>query len=117
MNQIALEALQPINRPHFPEDPLFRVKQSDLISCDDVATIELRETVHDPLGAAPARPFGFLYPVWLQFRKGFTDDTKLWLFKASVKISYHVREIRIGYVEANSSAVEWHFVTQVVDLP
>ena len=38
-------------KPHFPEDPLFRVKQSDLISCDDVATIELRETVHDLLGA------------------------------------------------------------------
>ena len=117
MDQSTLEKLQPVNVPPWDGDPLFRVTSADLIRSLDVATIEARETVHDPLGAAPAQPFGFLYPTWLKFRGDLKDHDELWLFKSTYKVGWRIHEIRFGYAKVTGSTIDWHFVTEVVEIP
>lgn len=116
LDQKALEALQPVNKPFSDSHPPFRVKPSDLIKCIQISAIESREMVDDPLGSAPKQPFGFLNPVWQHFREGLKDDDKLWLFKSHHQVGWFVNEMRLGYARVNDSEIESHFIVQVNQL-
>lgn len=116
MDQQALERFQPVNKPPYEGHPLFRVKATDLIESIEISTIEARETVRDPLGAAPQQPFGFLNSLWLQFREGLKDDEKLWSFKSTNKTGFFVNEMYRGYARVKGSEIEHHFIANVVKL-
>jgi hypothetical protein len=117
LDQKALEALQPVNKPFSDSHPPFRVKPSDLIKCIQISAIESREMVDDPLGSAPKQPFGFLNSVWQHFREGLKDDDKLWLFKSHHQVGWFVNEMRLGYARVKGSDIESHFIGQVTQLP
>ncbi|NCW86225.1 MAG: hypothetical protein EBV69_09085 [Oxalobacteraceae bacterium] len=117
LDQKALEAFQPVNKPFFDGHAPFRVKQSDLIKSIEISAIEAREMVNDPLGNAPKQPFGFLNSVWQHFREGLKDDDKLWLFKSHHQVGWFVNEMRLGYAKVNGSDIESHFIVQVIQLP
>jgi hypothetical protein len=47
-----------------------------------VEEVEVRETVFDPIGAAPNRPFGHPHTAWRAFVDGRAERDELWSFSA-----------------------------------
>ncbi len=76
---------------------IFTVKRSDLVERVEVAAVEARETVFDPLGAAPAVPFGFLNPQWQAFLAKGTAADAVWSFRAVRDGDWGLLDERTGY--------------------
>ena len=76
---------------------LFAVKRGDLVEKVEVAAVEARETVFDPLGAAPAVPFGFLNPQWQAFLVKGTAADAVWSFRAVRDGDWGLLDERTGY--------------------
>lgn len=73
-----------MNRRRFetglPDAPKFLANKDNLLERVDCADIERKETVSDPLGAAPNVPFGHLNTVWQAFKGRIADGDEVWLF-------------------------------------
>ncbi len=76
---------------------IFAVKRGDLVEEVEVATVEAKETVFDPLGAAPAVPFGFLNPQWQAFLAKGTAADAVWSFRAVRDGDWGLLDERTGY--------------------
>jgi hypothetical protein len=76
---------------------IFSVKRGDLVEKVEVAAVEAKETVFDPLGAAPAVPFGFLNPQWQVFLAQATPADALWSFRAVRDGEWGLLDERTGY--------------------
>lgn len=63
-----------------PDDPKFFANKDNLLERVDCADIERKETVSDPLGAAPNVPFGHLNSAWQAFKGRIADGDEVWLF-------------------------------------
>lgn len=64
-----------------------------------VEQVEAEETVRDPLGAAPAVPFGFLNPIWKAFLAKRQAGDELW--------SYYALWMRLGMVKQADFGYVW----------
>jgi len=67
----------------------------------DLADVEIEETVHDPLAAAPELPFGHLNAAWRRFKDEIPGGAKLWSYSASWagwKYGWDTETRRHGYV-------------------
>lgn len=58
----------------------FELQLADLVDRITRCEVEIRETVCDPLNAAPPIPFGFLNGVWLKFCESLETHDELWTF-------------------------------------
>jgi len=76
---------------------VFSIKRGDLVEKVEVAAVEARETVFDPLGAAPAVPFGFLNPQWQAFLARATPADEVWSFRALRDGDWGLLDERTGY--------------------
>ncbi len=76
---------------------IFTVKRGDLVEGVEVAAVEAKETVFDPLGAAPAVPFGFLNPQWQAFLAKGTAADAVWSFRAVRDGDWGLLDERTGY--------------------
>ena len=76
---------------------IFSVKRGDLVERVEVAAVEAKETVFDPLGAAPAVPFGFLNPQWQAFLAKGTAADAVWSFRAVRDGDWGLLDERTGY--------------------
>jgi hypothetical protein len=76
---------------------IFAVKRGDLVNKVEVAAVEAKETVFDPLGAAPAVPFGFLNPQWHAFLAKGTPADAVWSFRALRDGDWGLLDERTGY--------------------
>lgn len=63
------------------EEDSFLSSQEALIRQMTMADIERAEVVHDPLGAAPALPFGHLNPAWETFKEQVATGDEIWSFR------------------------------------
>lgn len=63
----------------------------------DGAAVEARETVYDPLGAAPAVPFGFLNRQWQALLAQATTADAVWSFRAVRDGDWGLLDERTGY--------------------
>lgn len=81
-----------------------------------IEQVEARERVHDPLGAVPDVPFGFLYPAWQRLVARRHPGDRLWRFEARRKVRGAV-VIRQGYVWADRRCVRdaWVLATVLAD--
>ena len=59
------------------EEP-FTVKKEDLIREYSIEQIEEQEMMTDPLQAVPIVPFGFLNPIWNNFKEKIVNEEKIW---------------------------------------
>lgn len=64
-----------------------------------IEQVEAKETVVDPLHAAPAVPFGFLNPVWKAFLAKRKEGDELW--------SYYALWMRLGTVREADFGFAW----------
>jgi hypothetical protein len=76
---------------------IFAVKRGDLVEKVEVAAVEARETVYDPLGAAPAVPFGFLNQRWQALLAQATTADAIWSFRAVRDGDWGLLDERTGY--------------------
>ncbi len=76
---------------------IFAAKRGDLVEKVEVAAVEARETVFDPLGAAPAVPFGFLNTQWQAFLAQRTTADAVWSFRAVRDGDWGLLDERTGY--------------------
>lgn len=105
------------NTPPMDEDlKKFVVEAGHLLEQLTVREIEARETVYDPLGAAPNLPFGHLNVAWRTFLEGRVDTDEVWSFAARWQTTWgqHFRE---GYVLVQSGNPGAHFLTVWKYLP
>lgn len=65
-----------------PLPPEFAVRWADLVAPHDLAEVEARAVVHDPLGAVPDVPFGHLFMLWRTFKRRAPQGAALWSFEA-----------------------------------
>lgn len=82
-----------------------------------VEEVEVRETVFDPIGAAPNRPFGHPHTAWRAFVDGRAERDELWSFSADWRTVWGNMERRAGYVLVRASEPGEHFLTMRKDLP
>lgn len=109
--QPALQA--PPTQPFDPFDPFepFTVAQTDLLEQLTVQSIEQREMVYDPLGAAPSKAFGHLNSAWINFTHDLRDDDQIWSFAATWPIWFGGRkELKTGYVIVSGNAIGRYFL-------
>jgi hypothetical protein len=98
-------------------NPVFAVERAHLLEQVSVKEVEARETVFDPLGAAPNRPFGHLHAAWRAFVDRRTDGDELWSFSADWRPGWGNLERRAGYVLVRQGEPGEHFLTVWKDLP
>jgi len=79
-------------------EPVFSVGKDDLLAKQTIEQIESAEIISDPLGAAPALPFGHLHQCWLAFLAQMLPDDELWSFQSTWDVPWSEKEIRYGYV-------------------
>lgn len=76
----------------------FRVERDDLLCPCTRAEIEQRELAVDPMGGAPAVPFGHLNPAWCRFVATLRPDDALWSFHSHRVAIDGAVQVRTGYV-------------------
>ncbi len=76
---------------------IFAVRRGDLVEKVEVAAVEAKETVFDPMGAAPAVPFGFLNPQWQALLAQRTTADALWSFRALRDGDWGLLDEHTGY--------------------
>ena len=79
----------------------FVLHRKDLKERLTIEQVEARERVHDPLGAVPDLPFGFLHPAWQQFIARQQPGDSLWRFE-SPQTQWGEALVREGYVWVGS---------------
>jgi len=99
------------------EEREFAVGRSHLQERLSLQEIEVRETVYDPLGAAPDLPFGHLNAAWLRFLDGLEDGDELWTFTAKWQTTWGLKEVRGGYVLVRNDNPGNYFLTEWKQLP
>ena len=67
-----------------------------------------RETVIDPLHAAPQLPFGHLNPRWEEFIAGLLPQDELWTFRAEGLNRMFEKELAQGYAVVRGKTVLKH---------
>ena len=103
--------------PALEADPVFAVEKAHLLEQVSVEDVEARETVFDPLGAAPNLPFGHLHAAWRTFVYQRTAGDELWSFSADWRTGWGNLERRAGYVLVREGKPGEHFLTVWKDLP
>ncbi len=93
------------------EEWKFAPGMRDLVRPLAVEEIEKLEAVVDPLGAAPALPFGHLNPAWRRFVQGVALKNKLWSYRAFRKDRWGKKERREGYAIVRYGIVGMFFET------
>jgi len=92
----------------------FHVKREHLVERMTLAVVEVRETVHDPLGAVPAAPCGFLNPMWLRFRSACLAEDEIWSFSARSPIDQEFGvegfDLHEGYVAVRGGEPQHFFL-------
>jgi hypothetical protein len=66
-----------------PKPVEYQIDISHMLRPLSISEIEQKEPPDDP--SAPALPFGFLNPEWLDFRKDLTADAELWEFAGALE--------------------------------
>ncbi len=97
-------------------DPVFVVEKAHLLEQVSVEDVEARETVFDPLGAAPNWPFGHLHAAWRAFVDGRAEGDELCSFSADWRTGWGNMEHRAGYVWVRKGEPGEHFLTMWKDL-
>ena len=105
------------NAPALVADPVFAIERAHLLEQVSVEDVEARETVFDPLGAAPNLPFGHLHAAWRAFVDQRTEGDELWSFSADWRTGWGNLERRAGYVLVRAGEPGEHFLTVWKDLP
>lgn len=100
-----------------PERIEFAVSPQNLQTELTVAQVEARETVIDPLGAAPMSPFGHLNAVWKDFLDGLAEGDQIWSFSAQWQPKWGQPELRSGYVLVRHGVPANYFVTARKQIP
>lgn len=77
-------------------DPVV-VRPEHLVEHLEVATVEAREQVVDPLAAAPALPFGHLNPAWCKFAGHAAAGLELWSISGALCAPSGARRVFEGY--------------------
>jgi uncharacterized membrane protein YciS (DUF1049 family) len=86
------------------------VELSDLIERVSIQAIESRETVHDPLNAAPAVPFGHMGASWIAFRSKLLPEDEIWSFEAMRSDDWGFQEQTHGYAAVRNGQIVAHFI-------
>lgn len=86
------------------------VELSDLIERISIQAIESRETVHDPLRAAPAVPFGHMGASWIAFRSKLMPEDEVWSFEAMRSDDWGFQEQSRGYAAVRDGQIVAHFI-------
>ena len=98
-----------------PSQQQFSITPEHLLEELSLEEIERIEIVNDPLGAAPALPFGFLNVRWREFVAARSPDTELWRFQADGVGEYFQWKKVSGYAAVRDEAVERYFVAGLSD--
>lgn len=88
------------------------VEMRELIERLSIESIEARETVHDPLQAAPATPFGHLGAAWVAFRSQLQPQDELWSFVAVRADEWGFQEETGGYAAVRDGAIAAYFTSR-----
>jgi hypothetical protein len=86
------------------------VEMSELIERISIQAIESRETVHDPLRAAPAVPFGHMGASWIAFRSKLMPEDEVWSFEAMRSDDWGFQEQTRGYAAVRNGQIVAHFI-------
>ncbi|NBQ92010.1 MAG: hypothetical protein EBT96_11625 [Betaproteobacteria bacterium] len=86
------------------------VEMSELLERISIETIEAQETVHDPLNAAPAVPFGHLGASWIAFRSKLMPEDDIWSFEARRSDDWGFEEQTRGYAAVRNGQIVAHFI-------
>lgn len=111
------ERIWGVDTPAPGDGPAYAVEPAHLLKRLAIDEVEARETVFDPLGAAPNLPFGHLNAAWRAFVDGRAEDDELWSFSADWRTVWGNMERRAGYVLVRASEPGEHFLTMWKDLP
>ena len=111
------ERIWGVDTPAPVDEPAFAVEPAHLLKRLAIDEVEARETVFDPLGAAPNLPFGHLHAAWRAFVDGRAEDDELWSFSADCRTVWGTPERRAGYVLVRAGEPGEHFLTMWKDLP
>jgi hypothetical protein len=88
------------------------VEPEDLLQPATIEEIEQREIVQDPLGAAPALPFGHLAAGWIRFRSQLLPGDEIWSFRAVKPNDWGGEEQLSGYAAVRLGEIVGHFVAR-----
>jgi hypothetical protein len=88
------------------------VEKGDLCERVSIETIETRETVHDPLRAAPAVPFGHMGASWIAFRSKLLPEDEVWSFEAMRSDDWGFQEQTSGYAAVRTGEIVAHLITR-----
>ena len=88
------------------------VELSDLIERISIQAIESRETVHDPLRAVPAVPFGHMGASWIAFRSKLLPEDEIWSFEARRSDDWGFQEQTRGYAAVRNGLIVAHFINR-----
>jgi hypothetical protein len=91
------------------ENPEFKIVREDLLAEMKLSEIEERETVLDPMGAAPHLPFGHLNPAWKKFLEDVQPSDVFWSFSAKFT-PWRWTELRQGYVVVRGEEIGPYFI-------
>ena len=86
------------------------VEMSELIERISIKAIESSETVHDPLRAAPAVPFGHMGASWIAFRSKLLPEDEIWSFEAMRSDDWGFQEQTRGYAAVRNGQIVAHFI-------
>ena len=92
--------------------PDFTVRSNDLVARCEVAEVERRERVVDPLHAVPDVPFGHLNPAWKAFLGLKGEGEALWSFRARWVDRWGRVELHVGYVWVADKLPKCYFRTE-----
>ncbi len=86
------------------------VEMSELLERISIETIEACETVHDPLHAAPAVPFGHMGASWIAFRSKLLPEDEIWSFEAMRSDDWGFQDQTHGYAAVRNGQIVAHFI-------
>jgi hypothetical protein len=99
-------------RRKFENYPDFGVQHKDLLTRHELAEIEAKERVMDPMHAVPEIPFGHLNPAWNSFLKTMADGDMLWSFRSHWVNRWKDTELHVGYVRVHGQEIKGHFLIE-----
>lgn len=85
--------------------PGLQVGLDHLLEKVTVDEVIARETVADPLGGAPAVPFGHLNACWEEFVSGLSSEDELWTFQSKRLNRMFDEELVEGYAVVRGKTV------------
>jgi hypothetical protein len=88
------------------------VEPQDLLQPTTIEEIEQQAIVQDPLGAAPALPFGHLAAGWIRFRSRLQPGDEIWSFRAVRSDDWGGQEQSSGYAAVRLGEIAGHFVAR-----